>query len=1387
MAEYKNKKWIWIFFALLISFSSLSQSTYAFFGLDDGIALGVGCIFGAITSGVSHQCLSYRTQASLGNLCEECNYANPLNPFGGCTEYKCRAIGSNCRFQNNPNGEGGTCTDVASVGAPQITEFEFGSITKNKVINANRDGNNWNINVLNRNEAYYIAFITDILAICRRASNPSTFSSSGGQELKLTNGLVHADGTGFHILDDSDFNQQYPLCPENGDSLCRDYIRCSSDDRHSPVYSVSFKLRDVPDEQAPQILQAEPENGLMFSLSDTNFNFRIGVADPAGINECRYSTTLRSYNQMTEKLNCVPANFNTEDTIVIDDSIEQNFVMECGKNFPILPTIKDYDIYVSCKDSIGNFHETAERFSYRGAEPLNLKIKIDNADYDTAVDGEKKLTGARHDLVAQTFGGDNDKSLCEYSYALENGQQSELVLFETIPLGASREVYENIAIRPVHNLRLDNLLIYSGRYHFRINCFDPVGNDLTSEVLLDVSIPGRRFDDLASTLTFIETRPNGRIETLNPVLEVKLGGGERGQGEGAVCKWTTDANKAYGVTLDRNKFNELEGTFLDGVTVDHGNGFAHQYSSAVGTLEDKKSYTYRVFCKDINGAIKGPQNIRLNIDIPDTGITPPEQPGQCQLRLLWTDLNGRVINNEIEDGTRVVAVLQDVSCRSSGVSLESSDLRLGLFEVDERGVLGSGEDDVTQNLNFPDRIRFESNKNAVFVEWTARWMQDSGADGPNLKYVFRILDSQLISDQLVSNQLRVKPGTSQPPPEPPEPPEPPITPAGCSISSIKWVNQEGREISVIGEGAKAIAIINGQNCSSQEIIDYKVMEKDSLVGVDELAPDDVIVPDTDAEFEVDNVMYIEWTATIQENDFNPNNEYYIQIGNRKSKTIKVVLSACLPERNNCPTYDCGEGFDQGICSTNGGLYILKNRYLAGRCELQGENYNCIPRTRSECFASENILDGIGPEYQNITNCCTNANTCDTVNHIYCDAYNLEVPDATGYCSRCSSRDSAYCSGVTILPPVQPPEDHKACGLNQNCLTLVGEGVDTCSNNNQCITIDPPPFGSVHSECTTNGQCVQVRGAGQNLCNSNNDCTNPPPPPIITPSSLVFGEFGPSGSVQSISPEIFLSLRNGHDGNGIATCYYREGFIPQIEEGFDANDFDGAMESTRIFGGTTRYSKTLNNLNIGNHEYYIRCQDSNGALTALKKISFNIVIPATQQLSILSSNPKGNYGKRTVELEATTKGGVGNVQCVFSGIGASQLIGNPKIDLGSTILLHKATANADHDGNYIVRVECNDNSQQTAQQEFSINIIEDRISPDIRQIISTGNSKYITLSEEAECEIAAGDVLPLDENSWKKVGREKENKAKQLITVGGSYYLRCSDIWDNQMNIVRINP
>ena len=138
-----------------------------------------------------------------------------------------------------------------------------------------------------------------------------------------------------------------------------------------------------------------------------------------------------------------------------------------------------------------------------------------------------------------------------------------------------------------------------------------------------------------------------------------------------------------------------------------------------------------------------------------------------------------------------------------------------------------------------------------------------------------------------------------------------------------------------------------------------------------------------------------------------------------------------------------------------------------------------------------------------------------------------------------------------------------------------------------------------------------------------------------------------------------------------------------------------------------------------------------------------------------------------------------MRCTFSGIRTAFQGVSTKITEGR--FNHRAVIDGVADGDYDINVACVDRAGITVRDSWSLNVREDKIIPDVTQIISRGSSKYISVNEAATCEASESG------SQWSEVSKDTDNGKRHLIAISGSYYFRCKDLWDNQMNVVKINP
>ena len=331
---------------------------------------------------------------------------------------------------------------------------------------------------------------------------------------------------------------------------------------------------------------------------------------------------------------------------------------------------------------------------------------------------------------------------------------------------------------------------------------------------------------------------------------------------------------------------------------------------------------------------------------------------------------------------------------------------------------------------------------------------------------------------------------------------------------------------------------------------------------------------------------------------------------------------------------------------------------------------------------------------------------------------------------------------------------------------------------QCPTIYEPVCGS---DGKTYGNSCLAGVVGVIIAHSGVCSTQP----VQLSTLRVIGK-GPSGVQADTRVNLSITLSGGPGNYGQeAECRYTN--IPNNilleKDKYDAVLFPGTLDfdPVNVVLGSTVYRKEINLDRIGEYAYYVKCKDNLGRLTELQTINFKVEIPASQQMNIVRKSPEGVYGSKNVLLEVETNGGLDNgasVNCNYQGILVGGNLAKQQIVVGR--YNHTATVQGVPDGDYAVVISCTDRGNQIASTTLNINVREDRIAPVEQQIITRGSSKFITVSEAAECEASTDNV------NWQKVGSD-QNKRKHIVTLTGTYYFRCKDLWNNQMQTVRINP
>ncbi|MBI2508226.1 hypothetical protein HYV89_04710 [Candidatus Woesearchaeota archaeon] len=293
-----------------------------------------------------------------------------------------------------------------------------------------------------------------------------------------------------------------------------------------------------------------------------------------------------------------------------------------------------------------------------------------------------------------------------------------------------------------------------------------------------------------------------------------------------------------------------------------------------------------------------------------------------------------------------------------------------------------------------------------------------------------------------------------------------------------------------------------------------------------------------------------------------------------------------------------------------------------------------------------------------------------------------------------------------------------------------------------------------------------------------------PPIQLAPSTLRVVSKGPSGIQADTRVNLSVTLSGGPGKYGQdAECRFTNIANNNLLEGYDATLFPETLDfdPTNVVLGSTVYRNEINLDRIGDYTYYVKCKDNLGGITVLQTIPFKVEIPASQQISIVRKSPEGVYGSKNVAIAIETNGGLDNgasVNCNYQGIIGGGILTKQQIAGGR--YAHLAIVPNVPNGNYTATVSCVDRANQIASTTLNIDVQEDLIVPVEQLIITKGSSKFITVSEAAECEASTDNV------NWQKVGSD-QNKRKHIVTLSGTYYFRCKDLWNNQMQTIIIHP
>ena len=479
------------------SFSSQVFSQPGFYvplwGLFSLIPLSGG---GVRTKTISFECRPW--QAPLGGEdCKKCN--DEL----GCTEYKCKSLGTTCQFYQNNEREvcidGGDPNDLNS---PRISQLDIGGYT----INEERLGYRISEQI-EPFKLFNFGIITDENALCRYDLN----LGKRYDEMSFDFG-------------DSFFKKEHNLTLVlASDKEYKYYIRCTDTkgNKNEVDYLVSFKTKKGIDKGVPLITGTSIRNGAIVANNANNLLVDFFLSEPA---TCRYDVSDKSYDAMRNQTACI----DELDEVPLDYSCSAAFSgLRRGSN----------NYYFRCRDLSNNTNAQSYLF--------NL-VKSDSLNIDVADPSPRDLVYVNDiTLALKTSGGSNDgKSICRYSD--EDEDYANMIDFKVTD--------SNNHLQSQTNLR-------RGNYEYFVKCRDSAGNEDNEKIKFRIVLE-RRGNEIISVY-----KDSSRLYVILNVdssceydsKEFTFGNGNKMDGDRTTVHTTSLNINEYHIKCEDGAGNKIEG------------------------------------------------------------------------------------------------------------------------------------------------------------------------------------------------------------------------------------------------------------------------------------------------------------------------------------------------------------------------------------------------------------------------------------------------------------------------------------------------------------------------------------------------------------------------------------------------------------------------------------------------------------------------------------------------------------------------------------------------------------------------------------------------------------------------------------------------------------
>jgi hypothetical protein len=221
----------------------------------------------------------------------------------------------------------------------------------------------------------------------------------------------------------------------------------------------------------------------------------------------------------------------------------------------------------------------------------------------------------------------------------------------------------------------------------------------------------------------------------------------------------------------------------------------------------------------------------------------------------------------------------------------------------------------------------------------------------------------------------------------------------------------------------------------------------------------------------------------------------------------------------------------------------------------------------------------------------------------------------------------------------------------------------------------------------------------------------------------------------------------------------------------------AQNPTESLYSSYNYCVAKVNVTEGTNTYYVRCKDNpvNSEPNTMTE-SYVVQFEKTEPLEIVSKGPSGElYDKNITMFVQVAKGVDGTAVCTYDSEMVAGMFGVNNVSKNENVFTDLPP------GEYYFEIRCRDAVGNVVTTNINFTSIRDYDAPVVEYIKKSGSDVVVGLNEPATCEYK-NDTFVYGTGKTSAI-----NSDVHSLSGEQAYVLICQDIFDNQMQPVRIVP